>query len=54
MELEPDRKLPPDHLPSIFHSVLVGAGSWWPYFPYTVVFTDFTQFYNAHLHNARV
>jgi hypothetical protein len=27
MELEPNRKLFPDHLPSIFHGALVGAGS---------------------------
>jgi hypothetical protein len=54
MELELNRKLPPDHLPSIFHSALVGAGSLWPYFPYTVYLSDCTQFYSAHLHNAGV
>jgi hypothetical protein len=32
MELEPNRKLFPDHLPSILHgTVLVGAGSLWPF-----------------------
>jgi len=30
MELKPNRKLFPDHLPSIFHGALVGAGSMWP------------------------
>jgi len=34
MELEPNRKLFPDHLPSIrqsiLHGALVGAGSTWP------------------------
>jgi hypothetical protein len=30
MELGPNRKLFPDHLPSIFHGVLVGSGSLWP------------------------
>jgi len=31
MELEPNRKLFPDHLPSILHgAALVGAGSLWP------------------------
>ncbi len=29
-ELEPNRKLPPDHSPSILHGVLAGAGSLWP------------------------
>jgi hypothetical protein len=29
-ELEPNRKLPADHLPSILHGVLAGAGSLWP------------------------
>jgi hypothetical protein len=30
MELEPNRKLFPDHTPFILHGVLVGAGSLWP------------------------
>jgi hypothetical protein len=30
LELEPNRKLFPDHFPSILHGELVGAGSLWP------------------------
>jgi hypothetical protein len=30
MELEPNRKMFPDHLPSILHGELVGAGSLGP------------------------
>jgi hypothetical protein len=30
MALEPNRKLFPDHLPSILRAVLVGAGLMWP------------------------
>jgi hypothetical protein len=30
-ELKPNRKLFSDHLPSILHGALVGAGSLWPY-----------------------
>jgi len=29
-ELKPNRKLFPDHLPSILHGALVGAGALWP------------------------
>jgi hypothetical protein len=31
-KLAPNKKLFPDHLPSICHSVLVGVGSLWPHF----------------------
>jgi hypothetical protein len=33
MELEPNRKLFHDHLPSILHGALVGTGSLWCLFP---------------------